>query len=139
MLSNDSRERVIKAYENGHSVKDIAEIFSVHISTVYRLIHRKEESGSVEARTYLCGRKPILSEQEVEQIDQTIAAQPDLTIHEINEKLSLPCSDETVRQRSLDLGYRYKKKSMHAGERRRVRCGGEAGGVESTNAAVRSR
>lgn len=46
-------------------------------------------------------------------------AQPDITINEIIEKLSLKVTNETVRKAVIKMGYRYKKKSLHASERYR--------------------
>ena len=60
-----------------------------------------------------CG-KSALSQNDIRNIDQLIQQQPDITIHEITEKLQLHVSDETVRKAILKLGYVYKKKSLHA-------------------------
>ena len=60
-----------------------------------------------------CG-KSALSQNDIRNIDQLIQQQPDITIHEIMEKLQLHVSDETVRKAILKLGYVYKKKSLHA-------------------------
>ena len=46
----------------------------------------------------------------------------DITIAEINETLKLNVSDEAIRQHVVNLGFRYKKKSVHAAERDRARC-----------------
>ena len=77
------------------------------------------ETGSVETRTSQRGCKPVLSQNDFQNIDQLIQQQPDITIHEIMEKLQLHVSDETVRKAILKLGYVYKKKSLHASEQER--------------------
>lgn len=82
------------------------------------------ETGSVETRTSQLGRKAALSQNDIQNIDQLIQKQPDITIHEITEKLQLHVSDETVRKATLKLGYVHKKKSLHASEER-PRCSGE--------------
>ena len=74
------------------------------------------ETGSVETRVSQRGRKPALSQADIQNIDQLIQAQPDITIHEIREELKLQVSDETVRKAVLKLGYVYKKKSLHASQ-----------------------
>lgn len=58
-------------------------------------------------------RKPVLRQNDIQNINQLIQQQPDITIHEITEKLDLHVSDETVRKAVLKLGYVYKKKSLH--------------------------
>ena len=52
------------------------------------------ETGSVETRTSQRGCKPVLSQNDFQNIDQLIQQQPDITIHEIMEKLQLHVSEE---------------------------------------------
>ena len=82
----------------------------------------ERETGSVETRTSLRGRKPSLSRKDIQNIDCLIQQQPDITINEIIDTLQLHVSDETVRKTILKLGYVYKKKSLHASEQERPRC-----------------
>lgn len=139
MLQNEARKLLIKAWNKTHNAKEIAECVSVSTSTVYRLEKRMRETGSVETRTSQRGRKPALSQNDIQNIDQLIQQQPDITIHEIVEKLQLHVSDETVRKATLKLGYVYKKKSLHASEQERPRCPGEAEKLERTSVGERRR
>lgn len=132
MLHNEARKLLIDAWNKTHNAKEIAECFSVNTSTVYRLEKRMRETGSVETRVSLRGRKPALSQADIQKIDQFIQEQPDITIHEVREKLQLPVSDETVRKAVVKLGYVYKKKSLHASEQERPRCQGQKGSMEKT-------
>lgn len=122
MLHNEARKLLIEAWNKTHNAKEIAECYSVNTSTVYRLEKRMRETGSVETRVSQRGRKQALKQTDIENIDNLIKSQPDITIHEINEKLQLSVSDETVRKAVLKLGYIYKKKSLHASEQERPRC-----------------
>ena len=90
-------------------VKDIACFFSVRPSTVYRMAKLKRTTGSLKPRTDRCGRTPLLSDEDIREIDRLIKEQNDITIHEINKKLQLSVSDETVRRAVVKLGYRVKK------------------------------
>ena len=132
MLHNEARKLLIDAWNKTHNAKEIAECFSVNTSTVYRLEKRMRETGSVETRVSLRGRKPALSQADIQKIDQFIQEQPDITIREVREKLQLPVSDETVRKAVVKLGYVYKKKSLHASEQERPRCQGQEGSMEKT-------
>ena len=85
MLHNETRKLLIEAW----NAKEIAECFSVNTSTVYRLEKRMRETGSVETRTSLRGRKPVLTQKDLQNIDLLIQNQPDITINEIIEKLML--------------------------------------------------
>ena len=132
MLHNEARQLLIEAWNKTHNAKEIAECFSVNISTVYRLEKRMRETGSVETRTSQRGRKPALSQNDIQNIDRLIQQQPDITINEVLEKLQLHVSDETVRKAILKLGYVYKKKSLHASEQERPLCPGQTEELERT-------
>ncbi len=139
MLHNETRALLIQAWNKTHNAKEIAECFSVHTSTVYRIEKRMRETGSVETRTSLRGRKRVLTEEDIRNIDQLIQQQPDITIHEILEKLQLHVSDETVRKAAIELGYVYKKKSLHASEQERPRCPTKTAGLERTSSGERQK
>ena len=125
MLSNEAREMMIKAYEKTGNAKEVAECYGIDVSTVYRLERQKKRTGSVKLRTNQRGRKPLLSQEDLSNIDKTIQEQPDITIDEIIKKLNLNASNETVRTAVIKMGYTYKKKSFHASERERSRCKNE--------------
>ena len=63
MLNKETRLLLLKAVENGIKVTDAAKAYCVDRSTVTRLIRQMKETGSVEPKTYLRGRKPSLSEE----------------------------------------------------------------------------
>ena len=125
MLSNEAREMMIKAYEKTGNAKEVAECYGIDVSTVYRLERQKKRTGSVKLRTNQRGRKALLSQEDLSNIDKTIQEQPDITIDEIIKKLNLNASNETVRTAVIKMGYTYKKKSFHASERERSRCKNE--------------
>ena len=83
MLHNEARKLLIEAWNKTHNAKEIAECFSVNTSTVYRLEKRMRETGSVKTRTSQRGRKPALSQNDIQNIDRLIQQQPDITINEI--------------------------------------------------------
>ena len=118
MLSEDTRKRLIQAYESGMKVKDIACYFSVDCSTVYRMVNLKRTTGSLKPRTDRCGRPPLLTDENIREIDRLIEEQNDITIREINEKLNLPVSDETIRRAVVKLGYRFKKNDKRLRKRK---------------------
>lgn len=134
MLHNEARKLLIKAWEKTHNAKEVAEYFGVNTSTVCRLEKRMRET-MVSQR----GRKSALSQTDLQNIDQMIRAQPDITIHEIREGLQLPVSDETVRRAVVKMGYVYKKKSLHASEQERPRCQEKTGRVEKPYVGERRR
>ena len=137
MLPKETRLLLLKTIENGTKVTDAAKAYCVNRSTVNRLIRQMKETGSIEPKTYLRGRKPSLSEEDLQNIDNLLGEHPDLTISEIKEELNLPVCEETVRKAVLKLGYVYKKKSMHVSEQERPRCTGAESELEQTSVGTR--
>ncbi len=123
MLSTEIRELMVKAYEKSHDAKEVARNFSVDKSTVYTYVRKMRKTGTVAVQTSKRGRKSILSREQLDEIAETIINQPDISISEIKEKLNLPVSEENIREKVVQMGFVYKKKSLHASERERSRCG----------------
>ena len=109
MLSNEERNRLVETYNKFPDATKVAEIYSVSSSSVYRLVRQMKDTGSVDLKPGR-GRKPSLSPEDIENIRRTVLEQPDITIRELNAKLNLDVSDETVRTKVVELGLRYKKK-----------------------------
>ncbi len=126
MLSTEIRELMVKAYEKSHDAKEVARNFSVDKSTVYKYVRKMRKTGTVAVQTSKRGRKSILSREQLDEIAETIINQPDISISEIKEKLNLPVSEENIREKVVQMGFVYKKKSLHASERERSRCGQSA-------------
>ena len=118
MLNNETRELLVEAYKN-YTAKELSEIFNIHISSVYRIVKQKRDTGCVKLQTNKRGRKSVLTEKDLKNISGLIDSQPDITINEIIEKLELKATNETVRKAVIKMGYKYKKKSLHASERER--------------------
>ena len=122
MLHNEARKLILEAYDKGVSVKEPAKCFSVNSCSIYRLLKRRNETGSYETQTYLRGKKPELSDTDQRNILTLMKRQPDITCLEIIETLNLPVSIDTVWRFLQKQGYRRKKKSLHASEQERPRC-----------------
>ena len=125
MLHNEARNLLVEAYEKTHDAKGIALAYGVSVPTVYRLAEQKAKTGSVNLRVSKRGRKRVLGQDALEKIAKTIDARPDITLAEIVEKLELPVGIETVRRAIQAMGYRRKKKMIHASEQERPRCAGQ--------------
>lgn len=123
MLQKETRELIVKAYEKTHNATEVARYFSVNRLTVYKYVNLKKNNESLDIKTNQRGRKSKLTQENLNDIKQLIMEQPDITIHEINERLNLDVSDETVRREVVKMRFVYKKKSLYASERDRSRCG----------------
>ena len=126
MLHNESRKLAVEAYERTHDAERIADDFGVSTRTVYSLEEKKRKTGTVELQLHKRGRKKILTDENLAAIRKLIEDQNDITIDEIREKLHLAASYSTIERAIWSMGFRLKKKSLHASERDRHRCGGKA-------------
>ena len=50
MLHNEARKLILEAYDKGVSVKELAKCFSVNTCSIYRLLKRRNETGSYETQ-----------------------------------------------------------------------------------------
>ena len=90
ILSEDSRERLVAAYEKTKDIASVALMFGVAESTVYRLVAQKRKTGSLALKLSTRGVKSKLSPLMVEQIKQKIKKVPDITLQELIDELNLP-------------------------------------------------
>lgn len=81
MLHNEARKLILKAYDKGVSVKELAKCFSVNTCTIYRLLKRRNETGSYETRTNLWGKKSKLSDSDCQNI-LALAAKTGISLQE---------------------------------------------------------
>ena len=136
MLHNEARNLLVQAFEKNHNAEQTAQDYSVSKWTVYRLRQQKARTGSVDLQVSQRGRKAKLTQQNMKALDALIQKHPDITIREIKETLQLNVCEETVRKAVIKLGYRVKKKIIHASERERSRCEGKTYTVERTREAT---
>ena len=89
-LSLDLRKRILSAYKNGVAIKKLASDKIASKSTIYNLIKLEKETGSVEPRENKNGRKPILTNGDLERIRNKISEKSDITLYELKSELKLP-------------------------------------------------
>jgi putative transposase len=92
-LSNDLRERAVKAVESGESCHAVAARFDVAVSSVVKWRQRYRATGSVAPGKVGGHRKPVLEPHRsfiVERIRQT----PHLTLHGLKDELAARGVDE---------------------------------------------
>jgi transposase len=95
--SNDLRERIVAAVERGeHSIREIAELFSVSLSCVVRLLQRWRRTGSVQPKPH-AGVPPRKLDAAAEaRLLELVRAQPDATLTELRDRLGISCSLTTI-------------------------------------------
>ena len=129
MLHNEARELVAEAYEKTHDAKRLSEDFGICERTVYKLVAQKRKTGTVELRLHTRGRKKKLVSEDLAAIRKLIDEQNDITINEIRDTLHLSASYSTVERAVRAMGFRFKKKTLHASECDRHRYRGKAQGL----------
>jgi len=112
MISFEIRQKVINAHNKGMRVQDICRFFDLRQAAVYDLIRLERNTGDITPKTYKCGRKPALSPEQMEDLRLLILDDPDITLEEMKEELSLPISIGAISRYVRDeLGFNYKKKA----------------------------
>jgi transposase len=118
-LSNDLRKQIIQAKLRGDTEDKIAAEKEVNKSTITKLWAHYRKTGSYEARLNQNGRKPTLSDKQLERIARKIDGQPDITLRELIDELGLPvCVSALCRTVNNKLGDRFKK-TLYATEQNR--------------------
>ena len=84
--SQDLRERVIRAVEGGASCHEAAAIFEVSPSSAIKWVARWRRSGSAAAKPMGGKRSPL--DERKGWLLALVAAEPDLTLQEIRDRLS---------------------------------------------------
>ena len=86
--SLDLRERIVDAVERKiASNRKIAEWFGVHESFLYKLLRQKRERGDIAPLPHGGGARAKLSEEELRELPELVAATPDATLDELREQI----------------------------------------------------
>jgi len=116
--SMDVRQRIVAAVAaSEHSLRALAEIFSVSLSTIVRLLQRFRTTGSVQPKPHGGGRRPKLDAQTTARLLEAVRQQPDSTLAELRDRLSVDCSIVAIFRVLKQKGITRKKKTRFAEER----------------------
>ena len=86
--SLDLRERIVDAVERQiASKRQIAELFGVHESFLYKLLRQKRERGDIAPLPPGGGARAKLSEEQLRQLPDLVAATPDATLDELRQQI----------------------------------------------------
>jgi transposase len=112
--SLDLRERIVKAIERGTETKrEIAKLFGVNESFIYKLLRQKRDRGDIEPLPHGGGATAKLSEQDLQVLTELVAETPDATIEELRQQLKkktrVEVSPSTICRSLQALGLTQKK------------------------------
>ena len=86
--SLDLRERIVEAVERKIAGnRKIAQWFRVHESFLYKLLRQKRERGDIAPLPHGGGARAKLSEDQLRQLPELVAATPDATLDEVREQI----------------------------------------------------
>jgi transposase len=85
--SEDLRTRVVAAVVAGASCRDVAQRFSIGVSSVVRWAQRFRRTGSVAAKP-MGGKRNSRLKDERDWLLARVAASPDLPLHDIRRELA---------------------------------------------------
>jgi putative transposase len=110
-LSQDLRQRLVAAVEDGSSIRKAAVRYSVSVSAAIKLMRRVRETGSLKPAQVGGYRRPILEPHEA--LLRGLADGKDLTLAEIQAEIShrvgLTPDLSTIHHHLRRLGLRRKK------------------------------
>lgn len=111
-MSMDLRQRIVRAVEEGSSIRAAALRFAVSPSAAIKLMQRVRTTGSAAPDRYGGHRRPLLEPYEAE-LRGLIAATPDITLAELQAELErrfgVVAGLTTIHTTLRRLGLRHKK------------------------------
>ena len=112
-FSKRERRRIISLYRGGLDTEDIAQQMGASLSGVRRVWQQFRETGQDKPAFDNCGRKPLLSDEQLQQVRQIVAEKPDRFVREIAEevqrRLGVTVRRQTVGRWLNQLGLTRKK------------------------------
>jgi transposase len=108
-ISNEKRELIVEAKKRGEKQKDIAKWLKVCEGSVTVIWRLYRETGSFEPAPYP-GKKPVLTSEKFEEVKDFVAKNPDATLGEIIEELSLPIKKSRLSVVLIEAGLTFKKR-----------------------------
>ena len=109
-ISMDLRRRIVRAVENGSSIRQAARRFAVSPSTAIKLMQRVRATGSAAPARYGGHRRPLLAPYEGD-LRRLIEATPDVTLAqaELQRRLGIVAGLSTIHNALRRIGLRHKK------------------------------
>jgi transposase len=105
--SQDLRDRIIAARDDGMETKRVAELFRVSRSWVRRVMQRRRDYGEQCSRPR--GGATVIK-IDLDRLRQLVDQQPDATARQLHERLGIKCSVSAVDMALRRMGLSFKKR-----------------------------
>jgi transposase len=107
------RRKIISLYQSGLDTEDIAQQMGASLSGTRRIWQQFREQGRDAPAFAHCGRRPTLSDEQMQQVRQIVEEKPDRFVHEIagevERRLGVTVRRQTVGRWLHKLGLTRKK------------------------------
>ena len=111
-MSQDLRQRIVRAVERGSSIREAARRFAVSPSAAIKLMQRVRTTGSPAPARFGGHRRPLLAPYEAD-LRRLIEARPDITLVELQAALhrgvGIVAGLSTIHNALRRIGLRHKK------------------------------
>lgn len=107
--SIEKRLLVVEHMKNNKTAKEIAEWLQLDINTVKRIWAKYEATGDCSPNPQNSGRKPKVTDEQMQEVFKKIEQSPDVTLEELISELGLPIKKSSLSERIINAGYRFKK------------------------------
>jgi len=108
-ISEDKRVDIIAAKQRNEPVAQIKKWFNISERTISRIWNKYQKTGTYNPTPYT-GRKSKLTKEQDQQIKDTITNTPDITLLELNDKLSLNLTEGGLSFHLKKMGLTFKKR-----------------------------
>ena len=107
-LTKEKRELIISSKKRGEKEEEIALWLEVSVRSVSRIWKLYNETKSIQPKKQP-GKKPSLTETDIERIREAVKLQPDITLEELIEALNLPIKKSRLSVILIGMGLSFKK------------------------------
>jgi transposase len=107
-ISLDLRLRIMRAVEQGSSMRGAARRFAVSPSAAIKLMPRVRATGSAAPARYGGHRHPLLAPYEAD-LERLVEAIPDITLAELQRRFGIRAGLSTIHNTLRRIGLRHKK------------------------------
>jgi len=105
--SQDLRDRVLAAYDDGMQTKQIAKTFKVSRAWARRVKQRRRETGQTTALPRGGARVVKI---DLERLAELVREQPDATLRELRDRLEVECCETSICRALARLNLTFKKR-----------------------------
>ena len=111
-MSQDLRQRIVRAVERGSSIRAAARRFAVSPSAAIKLMQRVRTTGSPAPARFGGHRRPLLEPHQAD-LETLVEARPDITLAELQTELhqhvGIVAGLSTIHNALRRMGLRHKK------------------------------